>query len=247
MAQPDDRKSLQQYCLRQLGAPVVQINVSQEQVDDRTDDALQFFAEFHFDGVERAFYPYVITQEDIDNQYLSIPDEITSIIQMYPISNTSSAGIFSVEYQMFLQDFFNLRRAGSLIDYAIARQYLALIQDLFSREKSIEFNRHINKVFIKTNWAQTFQVGNYVLFEVYTVVDPEIYSDVFNDMMLKRYLTALLKRQWGANLMKFNNIQLPGGTTLNGIEIYNEGKADVEKIEAEIRDGFSYPVDFFVG
>jgi hypothetical protein len=247
MANPGTRQELQKYCLRTLGDGVVQINVSKEQVEDRTDEALQYFAEFHFEGVERAFYLHQITQDDIDNTYITVPDDVLSIIQMYPVSNMATSGMFSIEYQMFLNDFFNLRNAGTMIDYVIAKQYLAVIQDLFNREKTIEYNRYMNKVFIRTEWNEIFQPGNFVLFEIYRAIDPDIYNEVYNDIWLKKYLVALIKRQWGQNMSKYGAIQMPGGTTLNGTEMYNNAQAEVEKIEEQVRTTFSYPVDFFVG
>ena len=258
MPSPLTRNQLKDYCLRQLGSPVIEINVEDSQVEDRIDDAIQFFAEYHFDGVERRYYKYQVTQDDIDRYnadplnggYIplnGIDPNIVSIIRLFQFSE-STINLFDVRYQMALNDFYGLRTGmGTLANYDITKQHLSMIQQMLDPEKMIRFSRVTNKLHIDMNWEEDVDVGTYLVFECYTAIDPTINTEIYNDRLLKKYATALIKRQWGQNLSKFDSIQLPGGVSFNGSQIYEQASQEIDKIEEEMQLKYELPVDFFTG
>jgi hypothetical protein len=246
----NSRKKLKDYIYRKLGAPVIEINVDDAQVEDRIDDAIQFLGEYHFDGVEKIYLPYTITQTDMDQGYINISNpNILSIVNMYPVggeSGTSTDNVFGTRFQITLQD------AGGLIgmdltDWTIVQQRLALIQLLLEPEKQLRWNRITNQLFIDAEWDADFPVGTNIIFEVWSQVNPADYPDIYDNHFLKKYATALVKMQWGQNLSKYSGIQLPGGVTFDGKAIYEEAKAESEKLETEMRASFELPPDFLVG
>jgi len=250
MATPASRQQLKDYALRRLGQPVIEINVDDEQVEDRVDDALQFFAEYHFDGVEKEYYKYSITSDDITNGYIStngIDPSIISIVQIFDTS-TSSTNIFDVRYQIALNDFYGLRTGlGNISYYDQTQRHLSMIQQILDPEKALRFSRVTNRLKIDTDWSETFQVGDIIVIEAYTILDPAKYPEIYNDRLLKRYVTALIKRQWGENLSKFQNIQLPGGLQYNGAELYSQAVEEIRQIEDEVQLKYELPPDFMVG
>jgi hypothetical protein len=250
MATVNSRKKLKDYIYRRLGAPVIEINVDDAQVEDRIDDAIQFLGEHHYDGVERIYLPYTITQEDYDQRYITISDpNILSIVGMYPVggeSQTSTNNVFGVRYQYTLQDFRNLIDMD-LANWAIVQQRLSLIQQMLEPEKQLRWNRTTNRLYIDAEWESDFPVDTGLIFEVYSQVNPANYPDIYDNIFLKRYATALVKMQWGQNLSKYSGIQLPGGVTFDGKAIYEEAKAESEKLESEMRSSFELPPDFIVG
>ena len=253
MAIPQSRSDLINYCLRNLGAPVVEINIDEAQIEDRVDEAIQFYHEYHSDAVVRTFVKHQITTDDIANNYISLPEELISVLRVLPLNSDSAGGtgMFSFKYQMYMNDTNSIMRggAGSLIDYEMTKQYMSLIDmSINGLSQQINFNRHMNKLTIEVNWEENGLVeGQFIILEGYQTVNPEQYTDVFNDMMLKKYLTALLKRNWGINLIKFEGMQLPGGVTINGRAIYDDAQTDIEKIEEAFDSKFQFPPDFFVG
>jgi len=250
MATPATRQQLKDYSLRRLGQPVIEINVDDEQVEDRVDDALQFFAEYHFDGVEKEYYKYTITEEDITNNYINtngIDPSIISIVQIFDTS-TSSTNIFDVRYQIALNDFYGLRTGlGNISYYDQTQRHLSMIQQILDPEKALRFSRVTNKLKIDTNWSETFEAGDVLVIEAYTVLNPQTYPEIYNDRLLKRYVTALIKRQWGENLSKFQNIQLPGGLQYNGADLYSQAVEEIRQIEEEVQLKYELPPDFMVG
>lgn len=249
MANPQTRQQLAEYCLRQLGAPVLEVNIDDDQVEDRIDEAIQYYQTYHSDATVRTFYKYQITQEDYDNQYITLPE---SLIYVYSIFNVkyanSTQGIFSVDYQLHLNDLYDLRRPGNLINYEMTRQYLDTLDIVLNgMDQGIIFSRHMNRLRINTDWSQRLMPTTWIVVEGQQTVDPTEYASVYNDRTLKKYLTALLKKQWGQNLIKFEGVQLPGGVTLNGRQIYDDAKEEIEKIEEETRSAFEMPVDFYTG
>lgn len=252
MGQPSSRQTLKDYCLRRLGYPVIRINVDDEQVEDRVDDALQFFAEYHFDGVERMFFPYIVTSQDIANKYISTTDlssSIISVIRVLPFSETggSATNMFSAKYQMHLNDEFGLRSGSyNLSYYEIAQQYISLVQQYLEPEKSFTFSRVTNKLRIDTNW-EDIEVGSYLMIEAYEILNPETYTEIYNDRLLKEYVTALIKRQWGQNLSKFSGVALPGGMQFDGVKISDDAQTMIDKIEEQVQMKYELPPDFFVG
>jgi len=248
MARPSSRQELIDYCLRSLGAPVIQINIDDDQIEDRVDEAIQFYQEYHSDAVVRTFVKHQVTQEDYDNNYLTVPDDLISVFRVLNINSGDAADMFGVKYQMFLNDLYGLRNPESLVNYEMTKQYLGLIEmSLTGMSQQIVFTRHMDRLVIADDWKKLVKIGRYIIIEGYQTINPENYRQVYNDMMLKRYLTALLKRQWGENLKKYGGVALPGGVTINAREIYDDAKADIEKLEQDFMDRFSYPPDFFVG
>lgn len=250
MAEPATRQQLKDYALRRLGAPVIEINVDDEQVEDRVDDALQFFAEYHFDGVEKEYFQYTITADDITNKYISTNEVDPSIISITRIfdTSTSSTNIFDVRYQIALNDFYGLRTGlGNISYYDQTQRHLSLIQQILDPEKALRFSRVTNKLKIDTDWSDTFEAGDVIVFEAMVVLNPNEYTEIYNDRLLKKYVTALIKKQWGENLSKFQNIQLPGGLQYNGAELFSQADAEIRQIEEEVQLKYELPPDFMVG
>jgi len=251
MAQPASRQQLKDYSLRQLGAPVIDINVDDSQLEDRIDDALQFFAEYHFDGVEKFYEKYQPTGTDITNGYIdteTIDSNIISVVRVFQFSD-QNINMFDVRYQMALNDYFGLNSGSlSMAQYDSTRRYMSLIQQMLSPEKQIRFSRVTNRLYIDMDWSEEVTAGSsYLLFEVYKKLDPEVYTEIYNDRLLKEYLTALFKKQWGSNLSKFEGVQLPGGVTLNGGQIFSSAIEDIRRLEEEVQNKYELPPNFFVG
>jgi hypothetical protein len=211
MASVTSREELKDYCLRRLGAPVIEINVDDDQVEDRIDDAFQFYREYHFDAVEKVYLKHQMTAEDITNQYITVPDLVVGVERILPFSNRSDGtNIFSIRYQILLNDLYSLM-STNLIYYYQVKQELELINQILVGTKPIRFNRHMNRLYVDMSWPEDADVGSWIIVECWRILDPDTYRDVYNDMFLKRYCTALIKRQWGENLKKFQGVQLPGG------------------------------------
>jgi len=275
MAQPSSRTDLINYCKRQLGAPVLEINVADEQVDDLVDDALQFFHERHFDGVVQTFLKYKITQEDIDrgrsrggstvagivttsasstidgssvtfsfeenSNYLQIPPAVIGInkIFRYDGSNTTTNNMFSVKYQMFLNDMYYFG-STEILTYAMTKRYLSDLDFLLNTEKQIRFNQRQDRLYLDVDFG-SLSVNDYIVIDCYRLLDPNDFSRVWNDSFLKRYLTALIKRQWGQNLIKFQGVKLPGGIELNGRQIYDDAQKEIDAIMEKMSNTYELP------
>ena len=239
---------LKEYCLRRLGHPVIEINVDEEQCDDRVSDALQYFAEYHFDGVEKVFLKHTITQTDIDNEYIPMADPVISVVRVLPIPNFNAfqTGFFNEEFQLRIQDL-NTFTGSSLINWQMSLQNWSMVDHLFTVTPTIHFNRKQNKVYLETNWADKFSVGDILIIEAYRILDPTTYTEIYDDMFLKKYTAALIKRQWGENLKKFEGVQLPGGVTLNGKTIYDEAVEEINKIEEEMNMKWELPPTGLLG
>lgn len=251
MASPSSREELLNHCLRRLGAPVIEINVDDQQLEDRLDDALQFFQEYNSDAIVKTYLKHLVTQEDVDNGYVTVPDSVLFIKRLFPInsSGTTSSNFFDLKYQLSLNELYDLNTfIGDLAYYEQMRQYVSLLDMKLNGHPQITFNRHMNRVFIHGEFEhQEIDVGNYLVFEAYSAIDGETYSDVYNDIFLKQYLTQLIKQQWGTNLSKFEGMQLPGGVTLNGKIIYQEATEELLRLEDQVRLNYELPVDFFLG
>jgi len=245
---PNSRQSLINYCLRNLGAPVIEINVDEDQLEDRVDEALQFFHEYHADGLRKEYFKHELTQADVDNEYIPIPDEIITVVRILPFTyENSSISMFDARYQMALNDMYNLGFAGTLSNYVHVQQYITTLDMMINGTPQVDFNRHQNRLYINIDWDRYVDVGDYIVAEAYRVVDPEQNTDVYNDLFLKRYLTALIKRNWGNNLKKFEGVELPGGVTMNGQQIYDEANEEILQIEEEVQSKYQDPIDFHIG
>ena len=250
MAKPNSRSTLIDYCLRALGAPVIEINLDDDQIGDRIDEALQFYQHYHADAIEKVYLKHQITQSDIDNQYIPLNDLVTDVVQLFPLRDNKNTGdsMFDVRYQMHLNDVYNLGFMGSLVEYEMTQQWLSLLDMVIDNDqKHISFDRHKNQLRIDMNWDDEVKVNDYVIIECYRILNPDTYTDVYNDYFLKKYATALLKMQWGMNLLKFEGMQMPGGVTFNGRQLFDDAREEIQKLEEEVRLNWEQPVDFYTG
>ena len=272
MAQPQTREELKQYALRRLGYPVIEINVDDTQIEDRIDDALLFFAEYHFDGVERCYLRKQITQTDIDRKYIDLTEptlvdaskgiaaapaldpqgkHIISVVRCFQLFDTlGGTGMFDARYQIALNDMYGLRTntySDSLISYNITRSHMQMLQDMLTPEKAVTFSRVTNRIYLDMDWSTHAGLGQYLVFEAYRVLDPETYGEIYNDRLLKEYCTFKIQEQWGMNLSKFNQVSLPGAVTLNGGEILQVARDKIDNIEQQVQNKYELPPNFFVG
>lgn len=244
MAMPTTRTEFREYCLRKLGKPVIEINVSEEQAEDRIDEALKMYMDYHFDGSQKVFLKHQLTQVDIDNGYIPIDQKVIGIVRVFPMSTIMSVGMFSASYQLAFDAISNLG-SMDLSGYYAQRQDMNLMAEILIGQTPIRFNRHVNKLYIDTNWDKQ-TVGDYVIAEAYVMTDPEEYTDVWSDKWLMRYSTELIREQWGHNLTKFVGMQLPGGVQYNGDAILNEARENLRAMEDELISSYSIPVADFI-
>ena len=273
MATPTTKATLKEWCLRRLGKPVVEINVDDDQVDDRLDEALQYFSEFHFDGVERMYLKHEITAADktragiandatttatdkVTNSvtgawdesynYIPIPDTVMSVINVFPFSDQSTTNMFDVRYQLRLNDLYDFSSA-SIVHYEMTMQHLDFLDHVLTGEKPLRFNVHQNRLYVDMDWDNDIATGEWLVVECYRKLDPTVWTDIYNDFFLKKYVTALIKKQWGQNLIKFNGVTMLGGVTMNGEMIYTQAQEEVQRLEDEMRLTYEMPIDFAVG
>lgn len=245
------RQELAEYCLRNLGAPVIEINVDDDQLSDRIDEAIGYYREFHSDSVVPVYYKHQITATDLSNQYIELPDHIASVTRVLPLqSDGAGSGMFNVNYQMHLQDMFLLRGSGfigGLQNYYQTKVYMELTNNLLGNTSpAYRYSRHMDRLHLDVDWGNLSE-GEYVIIDAFSAIDPEVHTQVYNDYYLKKYTTALIKRQWGANMMKFDGMVLPGGVTFNGRQMFEDALAEIERLEEEMRLVWEAPVDFMVG
>ena len=263
MAKPTTRQELIDYCLRRLGAPVLEINVDDDQIDDLVDDAVQYFQERHFDGVERMYLKYKISQDDIDrgkatgtsgvgivtttgtstivgsattfsfyenSNYIQVPDSVIGIEKIFKFDTSSiSGGMFSIKYQLFLNDMYYFNSV-ELMQYSMVKTYLEDIDYLLTTDKQIRFNKRQDRLYLDIDWASQTK-DTYFVIDCYRALDPASFTQIYNDSFLKKYLTALIKRQWGQNLIKFRGVKLPGGIELNGRELYEDAEREIDQLK----------------
>ena len=271
MAIPTSKTTFKSYCLRALGFGVIDINVSDDQVDDRIDEALQYFAQYHYDGVEKMYLKYQITQDDIDRaasndtttatdtvdsnitatfkegkNFIPMPSSVVSVIQIFPFDDQTTNNMFDIRYQLRLNDLYDFS-STSIIHYQMTMQQLDFLSHILVGEKPIRFNQHQNRLYLDMDFANDIDVGEFIIIECYRKIDPTTYTDIFDDIYLKRYATALIKRQWGANLSKFQGVQLLGGVEMNGEAIYSQAQEELQKLEEDIQLAFETPIDYMVG
>lgn len=243
---PANKEELKDFCLRQLGYPVVKINVDDVQVEDAIELALEYWNEFHFDGTERTYVKHLITQEDMDNKYIPVSANLIGITKVFPVSGAATMNMFDLRYQLRLNDLWDLS-STSFVNYSLTMQHLRTLDMIFSGETPIRYNRITNKLYIDWDWGHDINVGEYAMIEGFVVTDPVAYTGVWNDRMLKELATAYVKKQWGNNMKKFGGVQLIGGVTLNGQAIYEEAMNEITTIEKYIRDTYEAPPGFLVG
>ena len=325
MAKPNSRTTFIDYCLRSLGAPVLEINVDDDQLDDRVDEALQFYQSYHDDAIEKFFLKHKVTNSqlifqavttgnfvvgetvtggtsgakaviksipssstlrynvlsdsnipfqasetvtgdssgatgvisssggivkgDMENGYIPINDLITDVIRLLPIRDSvTSSDMFDIRYQLHLNDIYSLGFMGTLSEYVMSQQFLSMLDLVIdSDEKHVDFNRHKNRLEVFMDWNEEVDVDDYLVVECFRIIDPDTYTDVYNDYYLKKYATALIKKQWGTNLIKFEGMQMPGGVTFNGRQLFDDANEELIKLEEEARLNWEKPVDFMTG
>lgn len=244
---PATREEFKQFCLRRLGAPVIEINVDDLQVEDCIEVALQTYYDYHFDGTQKVFLSHQVDATDIQNKYFPIPENMIGVINIFSVGTTfSTNNLFNLRYQIALNDLYSFH-TGPFAPYYMALQNVALAEELFVGKQAIRFNRHNSKLYIDMSWTDKINVGEYIVVEGYELLDPETYPDVWNDRWLQQYSIAQIKRQWGNNLKKFEGIQMPGGVTFNGQTIYQEAADEISKLEEEVINSYSLPVSDMVG
>lgn len=243
MAVPSSREELKEYCLRKCGKPVIDINIDDSQVEDALDDALHFWREYHYSGTERTYLKMLTTQQDIDNKYYVVPEEVNSIMKVFQggyYAQSSSGSLFNVEYQLRLNDLWDLSSA-QLSGYYIARQYLAQLDDILNVEPRFRFNQYHGKVQIDWEWGNDIGLDQYAIIEVNQYINPEEFEGVYGNWVFRNLAAAYTKKRWGDNLSKFDGLQLPGGVTLNGPNIISEAKEEIERIEQDFIIRFQAP------
>ena len=230
----------------QLGHPVMDINVDDDQVENCIDEALQYYQEFHVDAVERWYLAHAITADDKTNRYVTVSDNIIGITKIFPIGSTNaSVNMFDLRYQMRLHELYDFT-STSYVQYTMTQQHIRTLDMLFTGEIPIRFNRHTDRVYLDMDWDQ-YEVGEYIILEGFIIIDPDTFTDIYNDRLLKKLTTAYIKRQWGVNMKKFTGMKLPGGIEMNGQQIYNEAKEEIAEIEAMIRSAHEEPPQFIMG
>lgn len=252
------KAKFKEYCLRRLGEPVTKINVADEQVEDRIDDALQFYYEYHMDALQHDWLIHKVTEEDLENKYIEIDDLIINVVGIYPLASAAFPYLNAYSDNMF----FNGQGANyipgegftvgavSALSYSMASiianvQFARTVQDLYEDKRRIEFKRHMGRIHMADNFHKV-KVDDYLMFEVYKYIDHNEFPKIWNDMWLKKYATQLIKRQWGDNLKKFEGVQMPGGVTLNGQKIWDEANEAITKLEEEMNLRYSEPPNFFI-
>lgn len=247
MATPTTKAEFKEYCLRKLGKPVIEINVDDDQVDDRVDEALRYWYDYHFDGSERVYYKHAITEADVVNKYITLPENIIGAVSIFSMGDPSirSDDLFNIRYQIALNDLYTLTNV-SLVPYYMVMEHLALMNELLVGKQPIRYSRHKDRLHVDMDW-NTVAVGEFLLVEAYEVVDPETWTDAYNDRWLQNYATTLIKEQWGSNLTKFTGMTLPGGVQFNGEKIYDDAVAERRKLEDEMVSSYSLPVLDMIG
>lgn len=247
MAIPITRIDFNDYCLRKLGHPVIRINVAPEQVEDRVDEAIQRWTEQHYDAVEETWVTYPITQVDIDNGYITLPNNILIVVQTINLSEmiSGSSNMFSYKYQMGLQNLSPFQALDTL-NYYMTMTNINSVYDMVNVAPRLNHTRHMNKLDVFQDLSNVAS-GTLIALRVYKTIDPEEYTSVYNDYWLKKYATTLIKEQWGSNMKKHGDVQLLGGVTVNGQQIYDEARQELQQLEEELETRYSLPVDFFIG
>ena len=281
MAKPSTRQGLIDYCLRQLGAPVLEINVDDDQIDDLVDDAIQYFNERHYDGVEKMYLKYKITEDDVNrgkasgtsgvgivtttgtstsisgygtttsnfyetSNFIQVPDSVIGIEKIFKFDTSSiSGGMFSIKYQLFLNDLYYFNSV-ELLQYSMTKSYLEDIDHLLTTDKQVRFNKRQDRLYLDIDWGSQPK-DEFIVLECYRALDPESFTQIYNDSFMKLYLTALIKRQWGRNLSKFRGVKLPGGIKLNGGEILQQAESEIADIRSRMMSEFELPPLDFIG
>ena len=246
MALPTSRATFKEYCLRALGKPVIEINVDDDQVDDRIDEALKYYWDYHFDGSEKIYYKYQVTYQTKIDRYVPMPENVIGVVNLFPIGQAlNTNNLFNIRYQIALNDLYTLTSV-SMVPYYMALQHVQFLEQMLVGQQPIRYNRHMNRLYVDMDW-NIISSGDYIVAEAYQIVDPDVYTDAWSDRWLLRYATCLIKQQWGTNLKKFTGMQLPGGIQFNGQQIYNEALQERSDLERDMITSYSLPVTDLIG
>jgi hypothetical protein len=266
------RETMKQYCLRALGKPVIEINVEDDQVEDRIDEALMYFAQYHYDGIERMYLKHLITAADITRarsnetlstvtdtadstvtsvwlegkNYIPMPSSVMSVVQVFPFTDKAALNLFDVRYQLRLNDLYDFS-STSIIHYDMTLRHLDLLDHILVGERPIRYNMHKNRLYIDMDWLNDVSAGDYLLIECHRKLDPSTYTDIFDDLYLKKYLIQLIKKQWGQNLIKFQGVAMLGGVQLNGEQLYTQAQEEITKLEEQIQLSYELPPQYMIG
>ena len=271
MATPNTRNTFKEYCLRALGKPVIEINVDPDQVEDRIDEALQYFAQYHYDGIERVYLKHQMTQAEINrartdttlstvtdvdgsttavwkeqNNFIPVPSSVVTVVKVFPLTDKSTLNMFDVRYQLRLNDLYDFT-STSVIQFQMTMQHLDLLDHILVGETAIRHNQHQNRLYMDADFKTDFVDGDYIIIECYRKLDPATFADIWDDIFLKKYATQLIKQQWGANLSKFQGIQMLGGVALNGEQIYTQAQEELNKLEEQIQLAYELPPMHMIG
>ena len=250
MANPSSRQGLINWCKRRLGDPVIEINVDDDQLEDRVDEALQVFQEYHSEATHRTFLKHRVTADDVTNEYIPVSTDVITVTKMFALKSGSiNKNFFDIKYQMHLNDIADLHSyIGDLAYYEQMQQYLSLLDMKLTGSPQVDFVRKQNRLYVHGDFQDgDIKAGDYIVAEAYTIIDSSTHTAVWNDMWLKEYTTALIKQQWGANLIKFEGMQLPGGVMLNGRQLFDDATQELERLREKLRLEHEMPADFFVG
>ena len=265
------RETLKQYALRALGKPVIEINVEDDQVEDRIDEALQYFAQYHYDGVERMYLKYQVTADDVTRarsdetlstvtdtadstvtasfkegkNYIPMPSNVMSVVQIFPFTDKAALNLFDVRYQLRLNDLYDFS-STSIIHYDMTLRHLDMLDHILVGERPLRFNQHKNRLYIDMDWKNDIDAGDFIVIECYRKLDGSTFTDVFDDIFLKKYLIQLIKRQWGQNLSKFQGVAMLGGVQLNGEQIYTQAQDEINKLEEQIQLSYELPPNYMM-
>lgn len=243
---PTSRDEFKDYCLRSLGDGAVRVNVTDAQLDDRVDEALKYYADYHFDATEKMYLKHQVTDDDVTNGYITVPENIIGVINIFDIGDTlSTNNLFNIKYQ-FMLNFIHDITTTQITPYYTAMQYIQLLEEVFIGHQPIRYQRHNNRLYIDADWGK-IPAGSWIVAECFQIIDPDEFNDVWKDRFLFRYCTALLKKQWGSNMKKYQNLQLPGQVAFNGQVIYDEGDAEIKLLEDEMMNSYSLPNGMIVG
>lgn len=273
MAKPSSRAQLKEYCLRKLGKPVIEINVDDDQIEDLIDDTMQLFNERVYGGVEKMYLKYKLTQEDVNNGhlrvttttqtdtnesdgsrslsfeegrgYLTVPDHIIGVSGIFKVSNAFVNNMFGFRYQFFLNDFYNFY-SYDIMNYYMVLTYLGTLDFMLGGDKDIRYNKVQNRIYLDLDWGMQLP-GDFIVIDCYRALDPNTYTLVYNEIFVKKYLTSLIKKQWGQNLLKFTGIKMPGGVEFNGRQLYDDGVGELKELEAEMLSKYELPPLDMVG
>ena len=271
MAIPTTRTEFKEYCLRSLGKPVIDVNVDPDQVEDRIDQALQYFTQYHYNATERVYLKYQITQADIDRarsdnslasvtdidgstsavwkeakNYIPVPSSIISVIKVFDFTNTGTINMFDTRYQLRLNDLYDFS-STAILHYDMTMDHLELLNSILVGEKPIRHNQHQNRLYVDMDWSDSITPNEYLVIEAIRKLDPNTYTNVWDDSFLKKYATQLIKMQWGSNLIKFNGVQMLGGVTINGEAIYQQAQEALEKLEEQMQLAYELPPEIMMG